>query len=650
MVAPALSAAAVLLSLTTGAQAQPFPARGGETGIIDVPDAQVAGPGGGQLAVEYRVDRTSGTTEAGPMPLYAVTGVTRRLDVGLTLREWGQPGDPRPSRLLFGGAAKLQLAAPRGGRPGAALGLVLDRFNERPVLGARAIASGSIGPLEAAGFVGGEARPRRLDGLGATAGVAATIPVVAGTSLAAEALTGPRGRSFGLALRWALSPTTGISLGGNYLAPDDGFRVAVTLAFSPARAPTGASTPAEPPAPAPAKAEAAPGPRFAEERPRLRLRMAIADPERLGVARHLQHGPQGPRPEASAASSGTGSAQELAEAQLRAAQALRDARERRVRASSDQLDAREKSVLAQERTLDEREQELAAREREQDARAQLLARPREARPEERRLEKLEADLAAQERTLAAQARSLAPAIDAARGRERDAASREDLEGREAQRRPAPPRGGASRAADLDARKAALAAHNRRLAAAELRLVARGTRLEVMERRLGIRAQQLEARERRLAARGERLDLLGGRPSGPAAAPAPGASRVVLGAPTIVVTTPLPTAPPAPGAPDLLAGSTGWRQVDAAIEAARPSIERCMAERVGGASPPRAGVVLVLHVARSGRVAHVASGEGELSGPALDACLRAASRGWAFPPAEGEYRVDVPVSITGGQAR
>ncbi len=47
MTARAITAGIVGLLLATGARAQPFPARSGETGILDVPDAEVTGLGGG---------------------------------------------------------------------------------------------------------------------------------------------------------------------------------------------------------------------------------------------------------------------------------------------------------------------------------------------------------------------------------------------------------------------------------------------------------------------------------------------------------------------------------------------------------------------------------------------------------------------------
>jgi hypothetical protein len=87
-----------------------------------------------------------------------VAGVSDRLEMGLSMREWGQPGDPRPARMLFGTAAKLQLLAPREALPGLALSLGLDRFNRDPIATARLTTSvGLFKRLRLAAFVGAEA-------------------------------------------------------------------------------------------------------------------------------------------------------------------------------------------------------------------------------------------------------------------------------------------------------------------------------------------------------------------------------------------------------------------------------------------------------------------------------------------------------------
>ena len=98
------------LLLAAPAAAQLTAARSGESGILDVPDAEVAGLGNGVFAGELRLDSVAGArTEFGPLPLYTVAGLASRLDAGFTMRQWGQPGDPRPTRILFGAAAKVRI-------------------------------------------------------------------------------------------------------------------------------------------------------------------------------------------------------------------------------------------------------------------------------------------------------------------------------------------------------------------------------------------------------------------------------------------------------------------------------------------------------------------------------------------------------------
>ena len=52
--------------------------------------------------------RRAATSPFGPLPVYAVAGVTSGLELGLSMRDGGQPGDPVPARMLFGGAAEAQ--------------------------------------------------------------------------------------------------------------------------------------------------------------------------------------------------------------------------------------------------------------------------------------------------------------------------------------------------------------------------------------------------------------------------------------------------------------------------------------------------------------------------------------------------------------
>ena len=527
-----VAGATLVLLLATPASAQNFPARSGELGIIDVPDAEVAGAAHNLLAAELRFDRVAGSrSDFGPLPAYLITGLHDRLDLGLTMREWGQPGDPRPARVLFGTAAKFQLVPPVGGIPGAAVSAVFDRVNDLPVVAARVAMSTGDLPLRLAGFLGVEAGRGAQGKKGVAAGLAAGLPLKQDLHLEAEALISPQGPNLGAALRWNATRTTGISFGANYLPKDDGLRVSLTFAFWPARAQKtdAAAVPQHVAERTEEEQKEARG--FTDDRPHFRLRMAWADASRLGQPRRLQFGPFTPPADvAVAAPATTGpraavpSIEDLAAKQLAENQALADARGRRIQSTFEQLDAREKAALAERKRLEDRE-----REQQLDGREQRIVR-RSPTPQIRQLESLEQQLAAQERQALAQERSFGPAIEAAEGRARDAAARETAERQEADRLAASASvsGAAGRTQQLELRKQALAAKNRQLAASESRLVARGEQIDAVERQLPAFGQRLDAKSRRLDTRSERLDLL----ENPAAEsrPAPVAPKTTEAAP------------------------------------------------------------------------------------------------------------------------
>ncbi len=533
-----VAGATLALLLATPASAQIFPARSGELGIIDVPDAEVAGAAHNLLAAELRFDRVAGSrSDFGPLPAYLVTGVAERLDLGLTMREWGQPGDPRPGRMLFGAAAKLQLVPPVGGIPGAAVSAVFDRVNDAPVVAARAAVSTGDLPVRLAGFLGFEAGMGAQGKKGVAAGLAAGIPLKEGLHLDAEALVGPQGPNLGAAVRWNATRAAGISFGANYLPKADGLRVALTFAFWPYRAKKEAAPPVpERVANADTEVEPQKGARsFTDDRPHFRLRMAWADASQIGQPRPLQFGPFTAQaavvavagPVTSGPRAAVPTIEDLGEKQLAESQALAGVRERRIQSTFEQLDAREKAALAERKRLEDRERELASRERQLDGREQRIVR-RGPTPQIRQLESLEQQLAAQERQALAQERSFGPAIEAAEGRVRDAAARETVERQEADRLAASAAGAPARGQQLELRKQALAAKNRQLAASEARLVARGEHTDAVERQLPAFGQRLDAKSRRLDTRGERLDLL----ENPAAEsrPTPAAPKATEAAP------------------------------------------------------------------------------------------------------------------------
>jgi len=508
--------ASVLLALVAAAPAaaQTFPARSGESGLLDVPDAEVMAIGLGLLGAELRFDQPgSGPSDFGPLPLYAVAGLFERMEAGLSMREWGQPGDPRPSRMLFGAALKLQLVDPSRRLFGIAVDAVADRLNGDETFGGRVIASTQRGSaFRFAAFAGGEIGTES----GVTYGGALSFAPRRSIELVLEGIGGPRGPSYGGAMRWGASPTVSLSAGLNYLPDDDGFRVSLGVAFVPARKREAATAAQAPEISAGVPALVPEAIAFLDERPRFRLKIRTPDPLSLDP-RTLRHAPLAPRSGPSVAVAPTApsaagparpaapSLEDLADAQLGEQEALAEARGRRIRTAAEQLDAREAAARQEAARLDGRERELAAREQQLDVRESMLPRQGLPTQEQRQLESLEAQLAAQERQLSAIERSYGPALDAAQGRARDAAAREEAEASEADRLARAAADAPGRAQRIETRKQALGARNRQLAAREARLVAQGERIDAVERTLRTRGERLDARSRRLDTRGERLD-------------------------------------------------------------------------------------------------------------------------------------------------
>jgi len=65
---------------------------------------------------------------------------------------------------------------------------------------------------------------------------------------------------------------------------------------------------------------------------------------------------------------------------------------------------------------------------------------------------------------------------------------------------------------------------------------------------------------------------------------------------------------------------------------------------------RAEGTLKLTVDASGRVTSATAGEGDVGGSDLEACLKESSTAWRFPAADGEYVVDVPITVVSGGAK
>ncbi|MGB8932219.1 MAG: AgmX/PglI C-terminal domain-containing protein, partial [Anaeromyxobacteraceae bacterium] len=100
---------------------------------------------------------------------------------------------------------------------------------------------------------------------------------------------------------------------------------------------------------------------------------------------------------------------------------------------------------------------------------------------------------------------------------------------------------------------------------------------------------------------------------------------------------------------LVSGETGKRQIRDAVLRAQPAIETCVGEQIQRKNLTRAEGVLKLTVAANGKVVVVKTSDGDLAGPELESCLTEAAKTWQFPSAEGEYVVDVPITVIGGGA-
>lgn len=529
----AVASSALLLLVVTSpsvATAGNFPTRQGESGLLDVPDAQIIERRTGMVGLEIGFDHAPGTPDRfGPMPLSLGVGLGR-FEWAVSARESGYPGDPRPAPMLFGTALKVGILAPAGARPGVAVDAYLDRFNQGGAGGGRLILStGFVGPFRVAGYAGYEKQPTGSSGL--TAGLAAVARHASGIEAVIEGITSPRGSLASAALRYDLNPRVGIGLVGSYLPDNKEYRIALAFGFRavPAgRAAVGAQAPVEA---RPAEPEAEPVIALGE-RPRFKLKIRTSDPSRQGEPHHKQYGPYtplalaGPRAAAPPPRVAAPSADDVLAAQLRDQELLAEARLKRLRATDDSLGTDEGNADGDARKLDERERVLAAREAQLDARERrIVVRGAPTEPQ-RQLESQEAQLGAAERQLAAQARGFNPTREAALGTERDAQAREQAERKEADRLLAQADTEKTKGRQGELRRQALAARQRMLAAMESRLVARGERVDAATRQLRVRGERVDTWQRRLDVRAERLSLLEQRAAeqqrgAAAAAPAPG---------------------------------------------------------------------------------------------------------------------------------
>jgi hypothetical protein len=237
----------VALLVPALARAGNFPTRQGEAGLLDVPSAELIQRSSAMLGFELGWDRARGTPERfGPLPLSLGVGLGR-LELGVSARESGFPGDPRPSPMLFGAVLKAGLLPSARLRPAIAVDAYLDRFNDHGAGGGRIILSARpAGQLGLTGYAGYAKQAAGSSGL--TAGLAARFRHRSGAEAVIEAVHNPRGNLFGAALRWDVSQRVGLSLGGSYLPDEHGVRISVGFGFH--GVPLQRAVPAPPPPPA----------------------------------------------------------------------------------------------------------------------------------------------------------------------------------------------------------------------------------------------------------------------------------------------------------------------------------------------------------------------------------------------------------------
>jgi hypothetical protein len=506
-----LAILAALALIPGPALAGNFPTRQGESGLLDVPDAELIPRNTALLGFEFGFDHAPGSPDrVGPLPLSLGVGLGR-LEWAVSARESGYPGDPRPAPILFGTAVKLGILAPAGLRPGIAIDGYLDRINDGGVGGGRLILStAAIGPFRASGLAGYEKQPTGSSGL--TAGLAASVRHQSGVEAVVEGMKTPRGSLASAALRYDLNQRVGVGLVGSYLPDSKEFRIALAFGFRAAPIQRAVVvTPAPAVEPKAAEPEAEPVLAFGE-RPLFKLRVRSSDPSRPGEPRHTQYAPYtassptgaSPAPPSRAAAP---SADGVLAAQLRDQELLAEARLKRLRATDDSLNADEGHLDADARTIDERERVLTARAGQVDARERRIVVRGAPTDQQRQLESQEAQLGEAERQLVAQERGFNPTREAALRTERDAQARERSERTGIDRLLARAEAEKTKARQGELRRQALAARQRMLDVMESRLLARGMRLDVATRQLRARRERVDTWQRRLDLRAERLDLL-----------------------------------------------------------------------------------------------------------------------------------------------
>ncbi|HZZ83304.1 MAG TPA: hypothetical protein VFE30_02110 [Anaeromyxobacteraceae bacterium] len=540
-----------LVALAPSVRAAPFPARGGETGLLDVPDAEVLPAGTGMFGGEFRFDHRPGSQpDVGPMPISIVGGTGRRFDVGLSLREWGRPGDPHPSPLLFNAALKYHLLDATDYLPSLAVDVTADRFNWKATSSTHLIASTpDLGRVRFAGFLGVDGLGGGPGKVGPSTGLAASLALNSKYDAVAEALAGPGGPLFGAALRWSVTPVAGFSFGVSWLPRDSGVRFSIGLGLS---TPTRRRVRKDAPKPKTVVAvkEKASGPVFLDDRPHFRLRIrgpATAD----GDARHLQYGLVSAlqAPVATAEPQATHSsvrnlalsADDQAARDLDRRDEQLDARQRRLAAAEAGITSKEHAQQQQALELSRLEHKSLERQKSLDARdAALRGGPPTDR--ERQLVVSEGQFRSAEQDLQTQRLALRSISEAASQRQAGA-HKKQLELQEEVLRLSKARSAERQAARvLEMRRQLVAARNAHLSALDEQLAAAFERQDVMERSLRVWTEQLAAAEKRQTTQSDRLTLVEQRKSGVVAATATAPSMPVQPPPAAGALVKVPPVP------------------------------------------------------------------------------------------------------------
>ncbi|MBI4817251.1 MAG: hypothetical protein HY791_13395 [Deltaproteobacteria bacterium] len=259
-------------------QLDPSPARTGESGILDAPDATALPVLQGRFGGELRVDPSRSTVGAVvPSPLWLGLGLGGGFELGMSMQASAAKAPMASSPLELSAALKLVLAEEPGW--GLAVDAVGDRLNLAPRPALRLIGSSSAVPkLRWSAYVGAGAT--EAANVGPLVGVATAWEVLSRVELLGEA-TGSadlwriaggvlwrvsRGFGLGLLVDGPLGGPATVSLGASFLADSPGF-----------------SRPEEAPPPA------APRRRFTTEVPRFRLMIRAARTPAEGGLQQLAH-------------------------------------------------------------------------------------------------------------------------------------------------------------------------------------------------------------------------------------------------------------------------------------------------------------------------------------------------------------------------